>query len=285
MMVRLIPCFILPILILILVSCGTTSVERNRKQISLLYGQGSAELQRKEYAKAIAHLQEASQLDPKNSKILNNLGMAYYLKGQKDLALGTFRTAAEFDPKNSDLRNNLGSIYLERGMLSEAEKEYRTVLTDLTYEGQARIYYNLALISLRQGNKKEAIANFQSSIKENIDYCPSHYLLGELYEKDYRYQQAYDQYAEGTKGVCFNDPVPHYKQALMLIEMRQVEKAKMKLQMIMEQFPTNRYGQMAQMKLEKLNANSNAKTVNTSLKELPSIPAPKTKGKFESPAF
>ncbi|MEI8347725.1 MAG: tetratricopeptide repeat protein [Pseudomonadota bacterium] len=279
-------------LFILLLSCSSNTLKNKsakEKEADLYYGQGTYELMNKQYPQALQHLLMANESDPNNSKILNNLAMAYYFKKQSALSQETLKKALEVDPKNSDARNNLASIHLEMKQFAQAEQEYLTILKDLTYQHQYRTYYNLALISMERKNNSEAIERLKLALNDRDDYCPAHYQLGELYEKEYRYQQAYEQYTQGSKSICYSNVATHYKQALMLLEMRQYQKARLKLQDIVEKFPTSNYAEMANLKLKKLPQTSqtagaiNTEELRKKMLNLPTKNQPPEK--FESPTF
>ena len=130
------------------VSCASSNkkVEQRKKRAHIYYTHGTKYLLDKEYIESLKNLLEARNLDPENSKILNNLGMAYYFRGKPELAKKEILKSIEIDPKNSDARNNLASIYFQQGQYDMAKKQYEKVLANLIYSHQYRTHYNLGLI-------------------------------------------------------------------------------------------------------------------------------------------
>jgi tetratricopeptide (TPR) repeat protein len=185
-----------------------------------------------------------------NADILNNLGMAYYFKGDNALAMKCLKKSLEINPKNSDAKNNIGSIYYEEGQIQQAETLYKEVLKDLTYEKQARTYYNLGLLELeKKNNVAEAEMYFKNSLKESEDYCPSHYKLGTIYYSHREFNKAYKSFREATMGTCLNSPAAHYQMGLALVELRRYNDARMKLDEVQNRFAKTNFAAKARAKM------------------------------------
>jgi Tfp pilus assembly protein PilF len=267
----------------LLSSCSTQDVNTEKsvelKKAELYYSQGTNELVQKKYQDALINLLKASEYDPKDSHIRNNLGMAYYFREKPDLAIKELEKSIELDPKNSDARVNLGSIYLEKNLLKEAKAQYEIVTQDLTYTNQFRNYYNLALLELRIGDRKEAYEYLEKSIKEKEDYCQAHFKLGELYMEEYKFTQALSSFQESSKGTCVTEPAPHYQQALALINLNRFEEARIKLKMLMEKHGKTRFYSLSQIQLKKISdeirEQATLKTFQTeTVKESQSVESP-----------
>jgi Tfp pilus assembly protein PilF len=271
------------LLVALLSSCASQDVNKEKsvelKKAELYYTQGTNELVQKKYQEALINLLKASEFDPKDSHIRNNLGMAYYFREKPELAIMELEKSIQLDPKNSDARVNLGSIYLEKNLLKEAKAQYEIVAQDLTYRNQFRNYYNLALLDLRTGDRKEAYENLEKSIKEKEDYCQAHFKLGELYMEEYKFTQALSSFQESSKGTCVTEPAPHYQQALALINLNRFEEARIKLKMLMEKHGKTRFYSLSQIQLKKISdeirEQATLKTFQTeTVKESQSVESP-----------
>ena len=233
---------------------------------------------RKNYPQALNYLTKAKELNSKDSKIRNNLGMAYYFRDQPVLAEQELKAAISLDSKNSDAHLNLGSLYMEKNRLKDARTQFELALADLTFSNHYRNYYNLAILSLKEGDRGGAFDYLAKSIKEKIDYCPAHYKIGELYAEEYRYKQALDAFKESGKGTCVSDPAPLYQQAIMLVNLNKPVEAKIKFQEVMEKFSSTSYSTMASIQLKKLNYNDNTPTTRATqtevIKQTPSVETP-----------
>lgn len=234
---------------LILTACASKDSQLKEKQAALYFGAGTQSLIDRQYTEALKNLLEANKLDPENSEILNNLGMAYYFKGERDLAVIHLKKSLEVNEKNSDARINLASIYFKDNNFDEAEKIYKQVLKDLTYDKQARTYYNLGMLEI-QGKRNVVGAEnyFKKSIKEDDNYCPSYYQLGLIQYQRRQFNSALRNFKEASMGTCFESPAPHYYQAITLIELKRYDDARIKLEEIDTRFKKSTYAVKARSK-------------------------------------
>ena len=229
------------ILFINLISCATTETKEispTHKKAQIYYNQGTNELIQKDYTSALKHLLEANALQPNDSKIHNNLGMAYYFKNRPNKAKIYIKKAIELDPKNTDARMNLGSLYMESKNFKEAKIQFKLVSDDLTYPNQYRTFYNLGVLNYELGNINEAITNLKQSISEFPQYCSAHFKLGDIYFQNKNYSEALERFKISSQGTCYNNPEPIYHQALTYIELKQYDTAKLKLEELVERFST-----------------------------------------------
>jgi len=237
-------------------ACASNNVDQeptaNEKKAVVYYDQGTSELVEKNYQMALTNLLKAKDLDPNNSKIRTNLGMAYYFRDQAELAINELKEAISIDKKNTDAKMNLATIYMEKNKLKEAKKLYEDVLNDLTYVALHRVHYNLAILNLKIGDRKSAFEELFRSIKEKEDYCLAHYKLGELYNEEYKYKEAFNSFKESSKGSCVNNPEPHLAMANVLINLNKNAEAKLKLEYIVEKFNKSNIKIIAERKLKEL---------------------------------
>lgn len=239
-------------LFLLIFSCSSQKTEQRKQKAQYYYSFGTDSLIQKNYAQALQALLQAEELDPENSEIQNNLGMAYFFKKDLKSAISHIKNAIKLDPKNSDAKGNLGSLYLEKNMIEEAEEMYLKVLKDLTYPKQTRTYYNLGVIELRKKNINQALVYFKKSVEEEETYCPSHMQIGHINFQQRNFKSSYEAYLSAGKGVCGADPTPIYYQALALIEAGDFSKARLKLDDLDARFGTHKYGAMARTKRSEL---------------------------------
>ena len=89
---------------------------------------GVAYLSRKEYRKAMPHLQEAIRLVPDFTAAYNNLGRAYEGLGQYDKARFYYEKATESNPRYADAYLNLGKLYYRSGERKKAKNNFIQVI-------------------------------------------------------------------------------------------------------------------------------------------------------------
>ena len=247
--------------LLFVVGCASSGSGKGEKQLSpaekkakLYYNQGTRDLVSKDYTKALTNLLEAVALDPDNSEIHNNLGMAYYFKKSMSRAVAHIKKSIELNPKNTDAKLNLATIYLEQNQLELAENLYREVLDDLTYEGQQRTHYNLGLIAMKRGRKDLASQSFNEALAIDPDYCPANFKLAEILFKERRYEKAFKQYREAGMGTCISHPQPLYGQVESLIKLGRYPAALAKLKDMQERFAMTKYETYARKTMKRVKA-------------------------------
>jgi len=94
--------------------------------------------------KAVAHLERAKYLSPRDSGVLIELGGAYHAMGRQEDAERVYREAAQNKPDYWINRSVLGAFYFGQSRLQEAEREFKRVteLAPVSY----RAYYNLCAV-------------------------------------------------------------------------------------------------------------------------------------------
>lgn len=234
-------------------SCASTEKNKSpeERKADVYYGQGTSDLVNKDYNQALINLTEAKKLNPKDSQTRNNLGMAYYFKKQYKQAEEELKEAIDLNGKNSEARLNLGVLYMEKNDFKNARTQFEKVLEDITFNNQYRNYYNLALLSLKEGDRQAAFDNLDKSLKEKDDYCPSHFKLGELYSEEYKFQKALKEFKESGKGTCVSLPAPIYHQGLTLLSLNKPAEANLKFKEVMDRFPGTKFSTLANTQLKK----------------------------------
>ena len=234
-----------------LFSCSTGQKKKAvTKKAELYYGHGTDNLISKNYSKALELLLKANELDPNNSKILNNLAMAYYLKKQSQTAINLLKKSIDINPKNSDARNNLAGIYYDTKNYESAKKQYLLVEKDLIYPHQYRTYYNLSLIEERNRNFPKMLHYLNKSKNERDDYCPTHIKLGKYYLQNQNYAQAIKSFKSGSKGTCYKHPNSTYYLAQTWEKLSENQKAIDKYIEVVSTFPKTSFAKLAQKRID-----------------------------------
>ncbi len=108
-----------------------------------------------DYANAIKWLEKAVQLDPKNKDAWYYLGRAYYTRGLLPESRRAFLTVLDLDPRDARAENNLGLILESGAKPNEALEAYRKAM-----EWQAgsehrseQPYLNFGNLSVREAPK------------------------------------------------------------------------------------------------------------------------------------
>jgi len=96
-----------------------------------------------------------------------NLALAYYGKGDFKQAMDTLRPLAVLYPADPLIRFNMGKVYYAMEKMDLAVGEYRKAIE--IYNDYALAHYNLALATMKQGDKKGAAKSFREVVRISPD--------------------------------------------------------------------------------------------------------------------
>jgi tetratricopeptide (TPR) repeat protein len=95
-----------------------------------------------------------------------------------------------------DEHRNLGIAFYKTGMLDEATREFRRVVDLRASDGSAQFY--LGLIAMKQAHWQDAIRHFSQAVERGGPNATVLHNLALSYEKDGRFDEAEDVYAEAA---------------------------------------------------------------------------------------
>ncbi len=110
--------FVFVVLALSILGCGVSHDELIHQYNDFAIHAAQADL----WNEAVLRWQQIIEIDPKNAKAYNNLGVAYEALEQFDKALAAYNTAITLDPSNRVYRENRINFQLnrQRGSLQRA---------------------------------------------------------------------------------------------------------------------------------------------------------------------
>jgi type IV pilus biogenesis/stability protein PilW len=235
-----------------LVGCPTADKgARDRAVLHLQIGTGY--LTSGQYPMAMAELLKAEELDPRNPLILNNLGLAFFVRGKYKQAEDKFRAAIHLQSKFSDAKNNLGRVLIETGRANEALKVLREVEGDLTYQYNEKTYSNLGLAYFSLGNYKKAEDYLSRSLEIRRQSCTTADFYGRTLLEMKRLTQAataLDQAIEFCRQEKFEEPI--YFSAMSYFSLGEKEKTRARLDELIKDYPKSKYVTKAKGMLELL---------------------------------
>lgn len=151
---------------------------KNAGSVQTLHRQAVKCLQRGQFDEGIRLLKQALELFPASGDLHNDLGTAYWQKGEPEQAESHYGKAAKLAPKSAQVLNNYGAFILEQGQIHEAEKYLRRAVKESPSHFEA--LNNLGLSLYRQGKMEEAEACLRESIKSNNRWANSWANLGRI---------------------------------------------------------------------------------------------------------
>jgi len=194
------------------------------------YNMGNYLLERGELNKALNTYNTALRLQPDNILTLVNTSLVYSRLGQVDMAEKSLKQALKLDPTNAAANFNLGLLMAERGEIIQAEKYLRTALkTDPDFAeaafnlsvlisrdrlgeaikwsrkasklrpDQPKYTYTYAFYLNQNGNTDGSSQELQKLIRKHPAYIDAYMLLGMIYEKQGKLNDARALYLKALK--------------------------------------------------------------------------------------
>ena len=114
---------------------------------------------------AFQHFEEAAKMEPRSSEVFTNYGIALRRAGRFDEAERKSRKALELNPIDYNARRGLAKALLAQGKTDDALLEYAEL--QKSAPPNVEVLNDLAAIFLRKGDRANALANWASSLRLN----------------------------------------------------------------------------------------------------------------------
>jgi len=205
------------------------------------------------YPQAMSEMLRAEQLDPKNPYVLNNLGIAYYVRGRHKQAEDKFRAAIKYESKFSDAKNNLARALIDQKKYSEALKWLQEVEGDLTYAAPEKTYSNMGMAYFEMGNFKRAGEYLEKSMQIRRESCVTANYYGRTLLETKKLKESaeiLDQAIEYCRSSKFEDPI--YFSAMSYFSLGEKEKTRARIDELLKDYPKSKYVAKAKGMLELL---------------------------------
>jgi Flp pilus assembly protein TadD len=154
-----------------------------------------------DFANAIKWLQGAVEHDPNNKDAWYYLGRAFYTRAQRVEARQAFLKVLNLDPKDSRAENNLGLIYETDGQPAAAMEAYRKAIAwqEQSQHPSEQPYVNLGNLLMEQGQAKEALAPLEKAVSMAPNNAFCHMTLGVAYRQNGKLDWAERELEAATK--------------------------------------------------------------------------------------
>jgi len=123
---------------------------------------------RKDYAEAVKTYAALLKSDPKDARMLNQLGIAHQQLGEEEAAERSYKNAARADKNFSSPINNLGALEYSKKHYGKAIKYYRKALA-IAGADRAVIYSNLGFAYFGKAEHALAMAAFSRALALDPD--------------------------------------------------------------------------------------------------------------------
>jgi len=154
-----------------------------------------------DYADAIRWLEKAVALDGHNKDAWYYLGRAYYTKSRLIEARNAFLTVLDLDPRDAKAENNLGLIFESSGQPDAAIEAYRKAITwqEQSLHPSEQPYVNLGNLLMEQDRPAEAIEPLEKAASLAPDNAFCHLTLGNAYLRTRRLEGAQNELERATQ--------------------------------------------------------------------------------------
>lgn len=148
---------------------------------------------KKKWNEVIKHTQALIKLDPKNADLRLYLSDIYYKKNDLNESLAAVEEAQKLRPGDP-------AIYLQLAVLSEKAKKYDRAIKYYRKAVQSKtnrnpvIYNNLGILLEKQGDRKEAIQNYEIAAAMAPGNAAFAQNLADAYEKEKQWKKAAETY-------------------------------------------------------------------------------------------
>ncbi len=155
-------------------------------------------LGRKQYPESIRHFKKAMELRPNFLKAKNNLGAAYLADGRWDAAIQVYEelTKNSMDATPGKAHNNIGWAWYQKGDLDKARRYFLSAINLAPRLCVA--YNNLGIVLFKQGQFARSMKNFERAAAKCPRYAEPHYHLGRLQSDAQKMRGARESFSKCT---------------------------------------------------------------------------------------
>ncbi len=155
--------------------------DENPGSVAVRLGLGRAHIARRDADGALAELQKAVELDPKDAEAQYQLGyVQHVMKQNAAAAVPAFAAAVAAEPGNTMFRTSLGSALTDAGQLDRAVEELTKVTGSEGYSGFQAFYF-LGAAQLKAQRFKEAAEALEKAVAAKPDHAQAEGFLAWSY--------------------------------------------------------------------------------------------------------
>lgn len=175
---------------LLIISCTSEEVIRKSNESDFHKEIGFAYYIEKNYQLAYAEFHKALQINPNNKDALHGLALVYMEFQEYETAKNLFLKTLSIDPDYADAWFNLGVCYQKLNNHKEAIESFRKALNNPLFVTQDKAYFAQGVSFYRLGKYEEAKNAIDKAIKRNPLLTTAYYYLALTYQKLAAYSDA-----------------------------------------------------------------------------------------------
>lgn len=187
--------------------------------------------------------------DPKNPEVLDGLGVALIMQGRYKDALPSFDKAVALAPENGAFRNNRGVALMELGQFKAAQDDFGVAAASQNSDDRISASINLGRLYQRQGDFKEAEAEFGAAIARDPNSYAAFTGRAVARESAGNLQGAAEDYLAAVRLDPTNADA-NLRLGMVFISMQKAELGKRYVQRAVELDPAGETGAKARLLLE-----------------------------------
>jgi tetratricopeptide (TPR) repeat protein len=173
--------------------------ENKSDKLQVYFTRGAMYERLKQYDASEAEFRKVLEIDPDYAQALNYLGYMFADRGLRlDEAQKMINRALELDPENGAFLDSLGWVYFRLNRLDDAEHALQRALSKTGVAQDPTVHDHLGDVYFKLGKTKEAITQWEASLKEVDSEHESDMEPGELAQINKKLEDAKVRLAQET---------------------------------------------------------------------------------------
>lgn len=152
------------------------------KDSTALLAEADAAYERGALVLAREKLENAIEIDPENTDVLNKLGYVQAKQGENERAIESYLTSLKIDPANDLVHNAIAMIYRTQGDFKSAQEHYESALS--IDDAYPPTYYHYANLLTDRGYEEKARSLYEKALELDPDFIDAHEALEKLKGSD-----------------------------------------------------------------------------------------------------
>lgn len=184
------------------IQCGASSVghamteaelpRNSQENVESLTNLGLELLEQNKLDEAIAHLEQAVALEPRQPTTHYYLANAWAASAKFDRAIAHYQAAVDLEPGHADALTNLGIALARLGRVVEAITQFRNAVR--ARPGFAKAHHNLGVALAEMKKSDEAVTSLREALRLKPDYAEANYNLGNVLAEQKKHDEAIESY-------------------------------------------------------------------------------------------